>query len=168
MDRNGLWWPEDKGQGAVGADSKAGDWEIRPGGENSTAGLRCKEEKQTDQIYRSIFQLKELKERQRQQNKQKAIKLGLDPEWEISIKIINHQHCKFAELSLANILPRSECTQSTRDALTHGHTTTGGNSMREAGTFSTPSCWRNLGRRKWTSGQEEPSVSYCQVSSFLF
>ena len=27
-----------------------------------------------------IFQLKELKERQRQQNKQKAIKLGLDPE----------------------------------------------------------------------------------------
>ena len=26
------------------------------------------------------FQLKELKERQRQQNKQKAIKLGLDPE----------------------------------------------------------------------------------------
>ena len=28
----------------------------------------------------SSFQLKELKERQRQQNKQKAIKLGLDPE----------------------------------------------------------------------------------------
>jgi hypothetical protein len=27
-----------------------------------------------------IIQLKELKERQRQQNKQKAIKLGLDPE----------------------------------------------------------------------------------------
>ena len=27
-----------------------------------------------------FFQLKELKERQRQQNKQKAIKLGLDPE----------------------------------------------------------------------------------------
>ena len=30
--------------------------------------------------YNKVLKLKELKERQRQQNKQKAIKLGLDPE----------------------------------------------------------------------------------------
>merc|ERR1739848_130043 len=47
-----------------------------------------------------------------------------------------------------------------RDARTHGHTTTGGNCTREAGTFSTPSCWRNPGRRKWTSGPGEPSPSF--------
>ena len=40
--------------------------------------------------------------------------------------------------------------------------------MREAGTFSTPSCWRNLGRRKWTSGQGELSVSCVRFLLFCF
>merc|ERR1712037_712729 len=63
-------------------------------------------------------------------------------------------------LSLANILPRSECTQSTSDVRTHGHTMTGGNYTREAGTSSTLSCWRKDGRRRWTSGRGEPSPNF--------
>ena len=45
-----------------------------------------------------LVQLKELKERQRQQNKQKAIKLGLDPEWVLIVcqtSLIEGSHRKF-------------------------------------------------------------------------
>merc|ERR1711879_352335 len=49
---------------------------------------------------------------------------------------------------------------STSDVRTHGHTMTGGNCTREAGTSSTLSCWRNLGRRRWTSGRGEPSPNF--------
>ena len=46
---------------------------------------------------------------------------------------------------------------------------TGGNSTREAGTFSTLSSWRKAGRRRWTSGRGGPSVSFTgKMSSLCF
>lgn len=46
---------------------------------------------------------------------------------------------------------------------------TGGNCTREAGMSCTLSCWRNLGRRRWTNGPEEPSVSLSgKISSLGF
>merc|ERR1719322_1362553 len=43
-------------------------------------GMDLQDLKEKGKVKRQDYDLKELKERQRQQNKQKAIKLGLDPE----------------------------------------------------------------------------------------
>merc|ERR1712109_414461 len=88
-----------------------------------------------EKVKRQDYDLKELKERQRQQNKQKAIKLGLDPE------------------ALTGKYPPKIRMYSKYERRT------GGNSMRAVGTCCTRSCWRRPGRRRWTTGARDPRPS---------
>merc|ERR1712176_1386908 len=91
---------------------------------------------------RQDYDLKELKERQRQQNKQKAIKLGLDPE------------------ALTGKYPPKIRMYSKYERRTDTRSyTTGRRCTREAGKLSKLNTLRPPGRRSTTSGARDPPRS---------
>merc|ERR1712209_69976 len=95
-----------------------------------------------EKVKRQDYDLKELKERQRQQNKQKAIKLGLDPE------ALTGKYPP--KIRMYSKYERRTDTRTYEDS---------GNSMRAVGTCCTRSCWRRPGRRRWTTGARDPRPS---------
>merc|ERR1712083_22574 len=101
------------------------------------------EQRQLDQDY----ELKELAERQKLQQRNKAIKKGLDPE------SFTQKHP-----------PPSGCSPSTRGGQTPGHTATARSCTRVAPRLSAQSGWSPCGRR---SSQSSPSAQprSCQSGS---
>jgi hypothetical protein len=86
----------------VGDHHQIGNREIRFGRKAKTSRLRCTLLKRFSTGHKNIhafytFQLKELKERQKQQLRHKALKKGLDPEALTGKYPVRQKHIHFAE-----------------------------------------------------------------------